>query len=323
MNRLLLLMMLAFACTDGVNTISGLNVTIQTPYEDQIITDPIVHFSWYPVSGADEYRLLLSDSTETLIVDTVLFSNSFKKRLENGVYLLQVHASNIVSTTASPHIKFTVSEGYLGEGENDLNGNPFHLISPQDGIILTDLLVRFGWTPLPNADKYTVKVAEFTSENETRLIIDSTTTKSQFQLYMAPGLYLWQVEASNAFNKRITNQVSFRIDTTTLKTDFTSFIDTISLFYPADSVIYNYGESVELGWVSSSDPMGYELLVAHPSFEKPVKVDAFSYAWPDHTFEPYVLDSGQYQWTVRSFKMNNKNTIYYSDYSEIRTFFVE
>ncbi len=325
MNRLLVLLMISsiISCTDNIETLDGLGVSLTTPSDDAVFTDPIVNFYWYPVEGASEYRLLVSDSTESLIVDTVLYSNSFKKSLENGIYLLQVQASNIISTTASPFIKFTVDKDYLEAEGNDLNGDFFNSFFPHDGAILTSTLVRFDWNHLPNADMYTIKVSEFTEDNATILVIDTAIEKSNFHLYMNPGNYIWQVEASNESAKRISNQFAFAIDTASLKADFTSFTDTVSLFYPTDSVVYKYYESIELGWTSSNTPYAYEVLIAFPSFEKPIWLITPQSAFNRLTLQPYQLDTGQYQWAVRSSKTNNLGVVYFSDLSEIRTFFVE
>ena len=155
-------------------------------------------FAWKNISETKSYRLKVAKDAEmkTIVVDTVVVSNSFKLDdaaavLPNGDYYWTVSGidSEGAEMSASAPVKFeTVNTDYM-----------LRSIFPPNGYALADTLcpdVRFTWkTNIETEKRFQVSA----SQDFTTLIVDTKTTGNGIEGISLPqGEWYWRVVADSA-----------------------------------------------------------------------------------------------------------------------------
>ncbi len=194
---LFLLIVILFSCVDTLPDISGRSVMLVAPTNEVISSDTLVEFRWDPVSHASRYRLFVSDQEESLLLDTVVYVQSFKKYFEPGRYFWQVQAVNGVSITASEIFSFNIDPEFTFPEGWDLELN---LLAPLDSTTYQpDTLANFliWWEPLEEVTYYFLQIVTPSFENPQRIVMERTFYSNEDRLLLSldSGTYQWRMSA--------------------------------------------------------------------------------------------------------------------------------
>ncbi|MEO9475232.1 MAG: hypothetical protein ABJG41_06845 [Cyclobacteriaceae bacterium] len=195
-----------FAC-DEQQSISATQVNTYEPAANAIYTKNIVDFGWEGVANANFYTLLVSNpETNQLIIDTSMYSRSYKLYLEPGTYLWQVEAVNNISATASKMRTLTVDPQWEDSMAWD---GPIEVVSPADSItVYLNTKINIRWEHLDEVGSYHVSVVSPSFGGVTQEIHTASTYPginfTEFHLDTAilsiPSTLQWQVWATKSIN---------------------------------------------------------------------------------------------------------------------------
>jgi hypothetical protein len=166
-------------------------------------------FWWEKVDGASDYRLQIVspsfDSTEVLILDTLVSTDKFIFVLYPSVLEWRVRAENSVYQTNWTMNKLQIYS------TSDLTRQKVNLLSP--GTVTNSNTIRFQWDGLYNAKSYVFvafneKWEEVSAVTPTK--VDTTFLEKDF----SDGKYVWGVKAKNPISESLYSQKSLIVDTT-------------------------------------------------------------------------------------------------------------
>lgn len=181
------------SCIDEDADISGQIVILKYPYDEQVTKNQLVNFSWQFVPNANRYRLLVSDSTESVVIDTVLFGDAFKKVMEPGAYFWQVHAINGVSLSGSPVYFFEIDTTI---GDEHVWNTSVALVAPADNAtFIPNSNFIIWWDAVPGALGYMVQVVKPNFVNPETIVLTKYHFDEKMYISLDSGSYQWRVLA--------------------------------------------------------------------------------------------------------------------------------
>ncbi|MEP4534887.1 MAG: hypothetical protein ABJ004_17470 [Cyclobacteriaceae bacterium] len=194
------------ACTEQ-QSISTSEVKTYEPVEGAIYTKNIVDFDWQAVANANFYTLLVSNAeTNEIIIDTSMYSRSYKLYLNPGTYLWQVQAVNSISATASEMRTLIVNPDWVDSMAWD---ETIEVVSPADSVsVYANSNITIDWRSVGNVNYYNIKVVAPSFENPITEVYSESTyssaTSVEFGLDTAllalPSALQWQVWATKSIN---------------------------------------------------------------------------------------------------------------------------
>lgn len=200
------LLALLSACTEQ-QSISTFDVRTHEPAEDAIYTKNIVDFGWQAVANANFYTLLVSNAeTNQVIIDTSMFSRSYKLYLDPGTYLWQVEAVNSISATASEMRTLIVDPEWK---DSMAWGEPIEVVSPADSTtVYPNTTINISWNHLEKVGSFYLRVVSPSFEAVKQEVFSASTYSTinffEFSLDTAtlslPSTLQWQVWATKSIN---------------------------------------------------------------------------------------------------------------------------
>jgi hypothetical protein len=234
---IILLLIITGCQTFFEEDISNQKVVLLSPVpgiETEIVSQT---FWWTEIEGATDYRLQIVtpsfDSSEVLILDTLISKDKFSKVLFPSDFEWRVRAENNV-------FKTDWSKGFLYIlSTDDLTRQTVNLISPSS---ITNLKkIKFEWDYLYNADNYLF--VAYKEEWDGILEITPTITDTTFLEKVLPeGKFSWGVKARNSVSETLYSQKSLIVDSTPP--------DIPILLSPTDEYITT-NTSITFSWSSS------------------------------------------------------------------------
>lgn len=181
------------------------NVEILAPVDSAFLKEGVLNFNWKPVEDANEYTIQIAipnfETATQIILDSTTANTSISKELNSNIYQWRVKALNTVSETPFTLQNLTV--------ETDISLANVVLMTPANNTQLSPGTHTFKWETLKGADRYTLQIATPNFENAIQFILDSTLTKTSFDIKLTSNEYQWRVKAMNLTDE--TNYTTFNI----------------------------------------------------------------------------------------------------------------
>ena len=213
---IVILFTMAASCDDILEkNITDKTITIIAPTEGINIDSNTISFQWNTIDGADQYNVQVLNNTNTLVIDSLVNTNSLSHELIPGNYSWRVKGKNFAHETAYTFpISFTVQ--ILG----NLANHTIILNSPTDSIYrntTTGIIVT--WSPLEAASSYTFELDKniagaITTQNITAGITN-TSHAIDSSNFAEDASYIWKIKAVNNTSSTLFSSRTILLDTTT------------------------------------------------------------------------------------------------------------
>ncbi len=192
--------------------LNGKTVTIIAPAPKAEIPNPETVFSWEPLPGAKNYRLIVVspsfDKPVWMAQDTTVEGNHCRLELPDGEYEWRIRAMNETSQTAAQTRSFTVRSGI------DLSKKSVSVLAPSSGAEVMEGTVAFAWEALAGAEEYRLTIVFLSAGGDTTLMEDVTIFGMLHRVDLPPGSYRWQIRASNAASQTAVQTYSLTVKAT-------------------------------------------------------------------------------------------------------------
>ncbi|GAA3553924.1 hypothetical protein GCM10022395_01830 [Snuella lapsa] len=94
----------------------------------------------------------------------------------------------------------------------DISNESVVLLAPINEAVLDTLGTTFTWEPLAFADSYLLQVATPSFESASKIVIDTTITKTSFSKLLKVNAYQWRVRAENSGYHTDYSKQSFSVE---------------------------------------------------------------------------------------------------------------
>jgi hypothetical protein len=187
--------------SSGIPDLSNQEINMYQPYDYSQLTNTLVEFAWENASNVSYYRLLVSsvdsNNSESIILDTSLTSNNFKKILVPGTYFWSVQGANYYSTTTGvSNYVFTIdTTNYQFESWD----TSVRILAPSDSsVYLSEREIILWWELLEGAAGYEVMTITPNFTDPEKIIMDEVygRTEEKIQnLMLDSAKYQWRLRA--------------------------------------------------------------------------------------------------------------------------------
>ena len=301
-----------YSCEDLIEEdISDDMIVTISPQNNAEIESNVVNFRWNLIDGADKYRVQIYSSNQTMVLDSLVSSESFTFSVNPGSYQWRVRGENFAYETP-----YTFPANFKMIETLDLTNQQVQLISPDAGVYLRNMMPSFSWQSISAAQSYNFQLINVTNGNAI-LHQESGLTNTSINLPVgvitADAQYQWKVQAINPDNATQTQFTSrnFYVDTT-----IPNQPQNVS---PINNATQDTNVEVTLVWSAPTDsgiinsPITYLIQIASDaSFNNIIQTDSATLATYDFTFTA----TGNYYWRVRAVDLAG-NQGAYSSYSKI------
>lgn len=266
--------------------ITDQTVAILSPVTGSVTEIASQTFWWQKVEGAMSYRLQIVtpsfDSTEVLILDTLVASDKFMVILFPSVYEWRVRAENSGWQT-----QWTTGELEI-YSTMDLKRQKINLLSP--GSMTNKNTNRFEWDELYNAENYSFVV--YKDQWDGVLAVEPTNVEDAFvETELMDGKYVWGVKAENSTSQSLFSQKSLTVDTTSPTKP--------TLALPSDGSTVT-GLTLPFSWNSSDLSSGIARDTLKIYSDKSLTKIVKTIVSDSKNAEISFTDRTVYYWTVRS-----------------------
>jgi len=240
--------LLIVGCDDIIEEdITDENIIITAPLSGATVVSNSVTFQWNTHSGSDEYRVQVNDASNTIVVDSLVATNSFTYPLSPGEYSWRVRGENFAYQTA-----YTFPATFTMEALEDMTNQEVILTSPNDNVYLNSSSnINVGWVGISTADKYTVRLIKQSTGGIVSTSPDITTISYLLDasVMSTDDEYVWSVKAHNDATQTETLYVNSR----------SVFIDTVVpilpiLETPEVDATKPLSAPVVFDWTNGADP---------------------------------------------------------------------
>ena len=263
-------------------------IRVIAPGEGMVSGKRDVAFSWEPLAGATQYRVVVVtpsfERAAGFAVDTLLEKTSFSTELTSGAYEWRIQALNSVFTTAAQTYAFRI------QTEKDITREIVTVISPQSKAEIVKPEVNFSWNPVDGANHYRLLVASPSFAAMEWLAADRVMEETLFKQELPDGPYEWQVQALNDEFKTVSAIHPFRVRT---EKDLSG--QKMTVIAPATGSVINQTE-VLFSWNAVEGATAYRLQIVSPSFDK--MQGLIEDKEVEETVYRVQLGDGEYQWRV-------------------------
>ena len=198
---ILFLSIALLSCDDIIQEdITNDTVTIITPTEGQTLTTNVVPFQWNYLDGADQYQIQVSNSTNLIVVDSVVNSTTLNHPLVPGSYNWKVKGIN-----SAYHSSYTIPVSFTVNASDDLSTQTMVLNTPSDNIYINaSSNINTTWTAITAATSYTFELDKNVNGAVTTLITVPNITGTSYSIsssqFSNDAAYIWKVKAVNSNN---------------------------------------------------------------------------------------------------------------------------
>ncbi len=246
-NKLLLIAisLILFSCGDIIEEdITNDSIFLTSPQNNEEITSNVVTFQWNSLKGADDYRIQIFSSSQSIVLDSLVSNTSFSYQLNQGEYQWRVRGENFAyASTYSMNQSFSVIE------TSDLTNQQVILSSPTNNFYTNASTITFNWQALNAAESYHFQLINSTTgqtlvyENQS---INTNSITLDAALLTNDAEYQWKVKALNT------------IPTSTPFASRTFYIDRINPNQPQNTSPLNnstqiINQPITFNWTIPSD----------------------------------------------------------------------
>ncbi|HEY3390350.1 MAG TPA: hypothetical protein VGK38_12300 [Prolixibacteraceae bacterium] len=266
--------------------ISNQTVTLLSPGSGTETEIASQTFWWEKVEGASDYRLQVVtpsfESTETLILDTLISADKFTFTLYPSVYEWRVRAENSAWQTQWTKGQLQIYSTL------DLTRQKVNLLSP--GLIINTKSIRFQWDGVTNAKSYSI-VAYKDQWDGISAVTSTKVDTTFFENELNDGKYVWGVKAKNSISETLYSQKTLIVDTTPPTVP--------DLSSPSDSSAFT-NTKVSFTWSSSDLTSGISQDTLKVFSDKSLTNLIKSVATDSKAAEITFTNHAIYYWTVQS-----------------------
>lgn len=204
---------LTYACDDVLEEdITDDIMQIIAPTEGTVIEGNTATFSWVNLDGADEYRIQIANSTQSIIVDSLVTGTSFNYTINPGAYNWRIKGVNFAYETA-----YTFPSNFTVEASEDLSMQTVALSTPTDNLYTNNDSFIFTWGTIITADSYTFELIKNDGGEQTVVgpitgITTGNYSVTDASVFDVDAEYIWKVKAVNATSETLNSQRTLFID---------------------------------------------------------------------------------------------------------------
>ncbi|WP_040254161.1 hypothetical protein [Psychroserpens mesophilus] len=306
------LLIIAFSCDDIVEEDIE-NDTIQTiyPTEGMLIQGNTVQFAWQELDGADEYKVQVIDANQLLVVDSLVTVTNINFILNPGSYQWRVKGENFAYST-----QYTFPINFSVEASDNLTNQNVMLLTPSDDFYTNDTNIILTWSPITNADIYSLDIIKNLSGQQTvyqETNITNTNVTLPSDIFEEDAEYVWQVKALNANSETNFSNRSIFVDR--------EIPNQPSLVSPNNLESFTTF-TIDFNWTTVNDTGNVQSLksnVIEISTDINFGTVLFSETLVNNSYQFTFDNIGTYYWRVKTF--DEAGNI--GDYSVVRTLVIE
>lgn len=204
-----------YGCEDIIEEdITDDNITALYPKNNEEVISNVVNFQWNKLKGADNYRLQVYSSNQSMVLDSLVSRNDFTYALLPGSYQWRVRGENFAYQTA-----YTFPESFMVKQTSDLTNQQVQLLFPNPGVYTKNKALTFSWSAVNASKFYVFQLINVTNGNlliHQKDNIDGTSYTLASDVITEDAQYTWRVKAVNNENQTETQYSSrnFYVDTT-------------------------------------------------------------------------------------------------------------
>lgn len=287
----------SFFTVSTVEDISDRTVSLISPAENARINGGQTVFSWEPVHGADNYRLMIGspdfDNLQELMEDITIEECSYKAELRDGDYQWRVQAMNLHYTTQPATRSFSIA------ADADIGRETITVIAPAHNAELPGGNVSFAWERLPGADNYRLMIVSPSFNNIQHLVEDITTEGTSVRQELPAGSYQWRIQAMNSVSQTVPQTYSLRI------TDGNDIRGKkVNVIVPRQDAELEAGD-ILFYWDRMPGAEKYKVVIVSPSFGSPAAItDEREVTGNSYSVN---LPPGRYEWRIQAVNENYRS----------------
>ncbi|MCK8482227.1 hypothetical protein [Psychroserpens algicola] len=288
------LSLLIVSCDDIIEEdLTNDNIQTISPNEGAVIEGNTVQFVWQALDGADDYRLQILNTNQSLVVDTLVTTTNFNAVLNPGDYQWRVKGENFAYTT-----QYTFPINFTMTASDDLTNQNVQLSTPSDNFYTNDTSIILTWSSIASAESYSLDVIKLNGGEETvlqEMDINAVNYTLPASIFDEDAEFVWKVKAVNSTSESSFSERSIFIDRQTPNQP--------SLVTPLEAeettaltVTFNWLTGADTGNIQSVTTNTFEIS-SDSNFGSLLFTEDLQNNSIPITFE----DSGTYYWRVRTF----------------------
>lgn len=263
------------------------------PTEDLIIESNVVNFQWNTLEGADDYRLQIFNTSQVILVDTLISQTQIILPLNEGNYQWRVRGENSAyQSTYSLPVSFLVNES------EDLTSQQVILSSPANNFITNSNNFTLSWNSLSAADYYNLQLINNTLGGtivfqQNNILANTLTLNST--ILSQDGNYTWKIKGVNGVSETVFSSRDFSLDTTLPNQPVNGLPANNSIQTINQNINFNWSIAADSGVIQSS--ISYRIEISNDiNFTTILQASNIS----TNSFQQLFNSTGDYYWRVRA-----------------------
>ena len=263
------------------------------PTEDLIIESNVVNFQWNTLDGADDYRLQIFNTSQVILVDTLISQTQIILPLNEGNYQWRVRGENSAyQSTYSLPVSFLVNES------EDLTSQQVILSSPANNFMTNSNNFTLSWNSLSAADYYNFQLINNTLGGtivfQQNNILSNTLTINS-TILSQDGNYTWKIKGVNGVSETVFSSRDFSLDTTLPNQPVNGVPANNSIQTINQNINFNWSIAADSGVIQSS--ISYRIEISNDvNFTTILQTSNIS----TNSFQQLFNSTGDYYWRVRA-----------------------
>ena len=210
--KIILLSLIFISCEDIIEQdITDDYVQIISPQRGDSIFSNAVNFRWQEIDGADDYRIQIYSSNQSMMIDSLVSGGDASFPLNPGNYQWRVRGENFSYETA-----YSFPASFSVISTPDLTNQQVFLSNPSDAIFTNNSVIDFVWQELSAAASYDFQLLNITNGQSVVFtqndIMDNSLTISASVINNINAEYQWKVRAKNESGQTQYSVRSFKYD---------------------------------------------------------------------------------------------------------------
>lgn len=290
--------LLFISCDDVIEEdITDDNIIITAPLSGAIVVNNTVTFQWNSNNGSDDYRVQVNDASNTIVMDSLVPTNSFNYPLSPGVYSWRVRGENFAYQTA-----YTFPVSFTMEASEVMTNQTVILNSPSDNFYTNTTSGQLvTWTGIATADSYTFELDKDVSGNVSTINQTPGITATSYTISNADmtsdAIYIWKIKAVNTATSTETVYSTRNILLDTQQPNIATLGTPLADATESQSspVIFVWDNGADIGVIQSPITSVLEL-ATDIAFTSTIQTYTLTTNTQSHTFDT----TGDYYWRVKN-----------------------
>lgn len=309
---IVLILLLTYSCDDVLEEdISNGVIRIASPLNNVVIYGNTVNFSWQTLDAADYYRIQIMESSQNVILDSLISSPNFTHIMNTGDYRWRVKGENFAYQT-----QYTFPSNFSVEVSEDLSNQTVLLQTPSQNFYTNSNTFIFTWSELDAATSYDIEILKNTTGLETvfqeaNIINNSISVDASY--FIDDAEYIWRVRGVNGTS--ITNYIERLIYIDRQDPNQPNLVSPNNMeTSPITTMTFNWTNGTDTGTVQSNITNTFEI-ASDINFNTIINTATTS----NNTSQYQFTTTGTYYWRVKAADAATNQ----SDFSIVRTLVIQ